>query len=127
MKAGAIVIAEPAEVTRPLLSIVSGVTVVAELLYVPAVTPDAAKVRTADTAAEPSNVVDHVASPVAEMLRGVVKRAAVATLPATIEDTASITNAVLAICWVDVPDVAVGAVGVPVKAGLATGAASVMP
>ena len=42
----------------------------------------------------------------------------------SIKEIALLTNAVVAICVVFVPDVAVGAVGVPVKAGLANGALS---
>jgi hypothetical protein len=44
--------------------------------------------------------------------------------PATEPTTAACTNAVLAICVVFVPNVAVGAVGVPVSAGLALGASN---
>ena len=48
-------------------------------------------------------------------------RSAVPVAPDT-ELTAVVTKAVVAICVVFVPAVAVGAVGVPVKAGLARGA-----
>jgi hypothetical protein len=58
--------------------------------------------------------IDHVAVPD----DGVIEALVAVYFLVPEEDTAAVTNAVVAICVVFVPAVAVGAVGVPVNAGL---------
>lgn len=80
-QAGVIVTAAPVDVMRPLTSIVSGVIAVAELLYVPAETPEFARVSPLVTLVEPSKETVHDASPEAVIDLAVCKTVDVAALP----------------------------------------------
>ena len=103
----------------------AGIVIVLELLDTIVLSSGTVELDATDLYNPPALVSNHICANASKV--GAVSWKYTVLFVSMASSTLLVTNAVVASCVVFVPKAAVGAVGVPVSAGLAIGAASVIP